>query len=453
MTFVSYAQNLEDVMLWRALKDIEKGFYIDVGANDPVVDSVTKAFYERGWRGINVEPLPSHWRDLTADRPEDINLQCAAGESKGELRLWETDVRGWATASREVIEKHRSDGHEGEFHTVPVLRLADICADHVTGDIHFLKIDVEGFEKSVISGMDFTRFRPWIVVVEATVPNSMIENYQDWESIVLSNAYTLAYADGLNRFYIAQERLDRLERQLRYPPNTFDDYIRIQQQNSEYRAQQAETRAQQFEVMAQASEARAQASEARAQASEARARQSEYALQQTQQDSEYRAQQAEAKAWQSEQALQQAQIRLQAVFSSTSWRITRPLRGIKRVLSGDARPARQMIAKAVLKTKIAARPLVAEGIRFVFARPALRARLSRLLKRWPWLHRRLLRVAASTVFVHGQAGVSERVPAATNSTGESTRFPVEDAANLSPHARLILEDLKKAIARRQGGSN
>ena len=57
MTFISYAQNFEDVILRRALKDIEKGFYVDVGAHDPVIDSVTKAFYDLGWRGINIEPV------------------------------------------------------------------------------------------------------------------------------------------------------------------------------------------------------------------------------------------------------------------------------------------------------------------------------------------------------------------------------------------------------------
>ena len=56
MRFVSYAQNFEDVMLWRALKHISNGFYIDVGAWSPDIDSVTRIFYEHGWRGVNVEP-------------------------------------------------------------------------------------------------------------------------------------------------------------------------------------------------------------------------------------------------------------------------------------------------------------------------------------------------------------------------------------------------------------
>jgi hypothetical protein len=44
MQLISYSQNNEDILLWRALKNVEKGFYIDVGANHPVDDSVTKLF-------------------------------------------------------------------------------------------------------------------------------------------------------------------------------------------------------------------------------------------------------------------------------------------------------------------------------------------------------------------------------------------------------------------------
>ncbi len=36
--FISHAQNFEDVILWRALKHVQNGFYIDVGAQDPVIE-------------------------------------------------------------------------------------------------------------------------------------------------------------------------------------------------------------------------------------------------------------------------------------------------------------------------------------------------------------------------------------------------------------------------------
>src|SRR3954451_14572299 len=52
----SYAQNFEDVMLARALAHVRDGFYIDLGAQHPTVDSVSRAFYELGWRGVHVEP-------------------------------------------------------------------------------------------------------------------------------------------------------------------------------------------------------------------------------------------------------------------------------------------------------------------------------------------------------------------------------------------------------------
>ena len=71
MNFISYAQNYEDVILWRALKHIEKGFYIDIGANDPVIESVSNAFYEKGWRGINIEPAASWFKKLEKIRQEN----------------------------------------------------------------------------------------------------------------------------------------------------------------------------------------------------------------------------------------------------------------------------------------------------------------------------------------------------------------------------------------------
>src|SRR4051795_10637609 len=79
---LSHAQNFEDVMLARALGNICNGFYVDVGAWDPNIETVTRHFYEMGWRGINVEPAPAYHAMLETARPRDINLRIAAGEGK-----------------------------------------------------------------------------------------------------------------------------------------------------------------------------------------------------------------------------------------------------------------------------------------------------------------------------------------------------------------------------------
>lgn len=296
-SFISYAQNYEDVMLWRALKHIQSGFYIDVGANDPTTDSVTRSFYDRAWCGINIEPLPSHHSDLVSARPRDINLQCAVGAESGYIELWECDVRGWATVCKEVVTQHESSGHNGLYHRVPVRTLTDICRVFAPADIHFLKVDVEGFEAKVLNGMDFSKYRPWILLVEATRPNTTIEAHEEWESSILNSAYSLAYCDGLNRFYVANEHSELLQ-SFRYPPNVFDGFVRVDQWEAQRRVQKFEER---VRVIAQLHA------------------ETESLLRQSESKYLEQAMHAEAKA-------QQAEIQLQAVYSSNSWGVTAPLR-------------------------------------------------------------------------------------------------------------------------------
>ncbi|QTO49099.1 FkbM family methyltransferase [Burkholderia latens] len=221
MTFLSFAQNFEDIVLWRALRDVEQGFYIDVGANEPIEDSVTKAFYERGWHGINVEPVTEHFDALVQDRPRDINLACALGEKPGRLTLYEIDARGLSTNAPEIANRYRESGRVYGERDVEVRTLADVCEAHAPADIHFLKIDVEGFERNVLLGADFKRFRPWILVIEATEPNSPVDNSAEWESLVIEAGYEYAYFDGLNRFYVAAEHRD-LKPRIAVAPNVFD---------------------------------------------------------------------------------------------------------------------------------------------------------------------------------------------------------------------------------------
>lgn len=228
MSFISYAQNYEDVILARAFRDVAEGVYIDVGAQDPRFDSVTKAFYDRGWRGVNIEPAKYWHARLVDGRPRDINLWLAAGASSGSIELHETDESGLSTTVAEFAQRHREQGHDLHSRRVPMSTLDAIWAEHVADEVHFLKIDVEGAEAEVLRGIDLVARRPWVIVVEATEPNSRVSTHGQWESLLTDRGYQFVYEDGLNRFYLADEHAD-LSEAFRLPPNFFDYFVRREQ--------------------------------------------------------------------------------------------------------------------------------------------------------------------------------------------------------------------------------
>ncbi len=217
-------------MLWRALRQAVAGpgFYIDVGASDPTVLSVTRAFYDRGWRGINIEPLPEAAAELRRERPRDIVVQAAlsdrAAPSVPFHRVTQSRQTGLSTADAAEAEHHRAAGAVVETIEVPVTTLAAICREHVEGPVHFLKVDVEGSEVAVLAGADFHAVRPWIVVVEATQPLAAEATDLAWEAALLSAGYQHVWFDGLNRFYLVDEHAE-LARHFKLPPNVFDNYV------------------------------------------------------------------------------------------------------------------------------------------------------------------------------------------------------------------------------------
>jgi FkbM family methyltransferase len=207
---VSYAQYGEDLVLWSALSDIENGFYIDVGAADPMQESVTRLFYTRGWHGINIEPRKSAHQELCIRRPRDINLRVLAGSTHGTMTLYEiADQRGLSTTVASTAEEYRDKGMSCLDYEVRTVPLAAICEEYAPRDVHFLKIDVEGAERAVLEGCDFRRFRPWILAIESTYPCTYRPTHDEWEHIVLGAGYILALAHQINRYYVAKEHAGR----------------------------------------------------------------------------------------------------------------------------------------------------------------------------------------------------------------------------------------------------
>jgi FkbM family methyltransferase len=230
MTWISYAQNREDVLLARAFAGRSIGFWIDVGAHHPVTHSVTKHFSDLGWHGINIDASPEAHRRLAAARSRDVNLNIGVSDQADRLTFHQglrargLDASGMSTFVREHAEQHRRDGFTFEERTIEVLPLAEICRRHVTVPVDFLSIDVEGHEEKVLRGADFVNYRPRIVLIEATRPRTTERTHQQWEHLVLDARYLRAGFDGLNQWYVREEDAELLEI-LAVPPNVFDEYV------------------------------------------------------------------------------------------------------------------------------------------------------------------------------------------------------------------------------------
>jgi FkbM family methyltransferase len=265
---ISYAQNLEDVMLRRALQDIGRGFYVDIGACDPDTDSVTRWFYENGWRGINVDPDPQYHARLVERRPEDTNLQCVIGGTSANVLFNITSKRGWSTGSaKQLAEIARRGDVSTRAMLLPAITLDQLLALSSGRTIDFLKIDAEGMEKEILDSTCFALQRPRIIVAEATLLDSQIPCHETWEPNLLRKGYKFAWFDGLNRFYVRCEDEWRLQL-FKVPPCVFDHFFGV---TIAAKVDEAERERETLQVAISEREAAAAAAEARASAAEAKA--------------------------------------------------------------------------------------------------------------------------------------------------------------------------------------
>ena len=217
MNFISYAPNFEDVMLWRALRGVGSGFYLDVGAADPLRASVTRAFYERGWRGVNLEPAAELHARLGAARPADVNLAVLAGAHGGEALFFDAGDSGRSGADQARAQAARGDGVAVLQRGRPQRTLDQICAEHADGAIHFVNIAVNGDELAVLEGFDLARWRPWLVLLGQQGDGAACAARMD------AAGYRLAYDDGQKRYYVAPGHA-ALAAALALPPHAADAF-------------------------------------------------------------------------------------------------------------------------------------------------------------------------------------------------------------------------------------
>ncbi len=213
---VSYAQNAEDIRVWRAFAELSEQpgarlTYVDVGANEPQHLSITASLYDMGWRGLLIEADPQLAAELRRFRPLDTVIEEAASADVGELTFYRVPGTGLGTMDATEAHAARERGFEVIAQSVPTRPLDDMLDRAHLTEIHFMSIDVEGAEAQVLSGLSLQRHRPWVLCIEAVFPGTQIPSHAQWEGDLLAKGYALATFDGINRWYVASEHAELMD--------------------------------------------------------------------------------------------------------------------------------------------------------------------------------------------------------------------------------------------------
>lgn len=202
--FGSYSQYGEDLVMDVLLGCPYEGCYVDIGANDPDDLSNTRRFYERGWRGINIEPEPRLFSRLSECRPNDVNLNVGIGAEVGTLKFYRIQPSTLSTFDPVIARYNLKSPGATLLDEVllPVVKLSHILDEHLNGrQIDFLSVDVEGYELEVLQSNDWERYLPRLILVEICHRGGSIVNYLG------THDYRLVWSNSTNGLFVNESMI------------------------------------------------------------------------------------------------------------------------------------------------------------------------------------------------------------------------------------------------------
>lgn len=194
----SFSQFQEDLLIDLLLLSKNSGFYVDVGANDPDVNSNTKRFYMRGWSGINIEPNLIPFKKLCLDRTRDLNLNIGMAPERDHITFYSMSDNTISSFDKETAEK-KSAIYKLPIRPVKieVWPLRDVFDKYLNGrKIDFMSVDAEGFDFQVLKSNDWERYRPTLLIVEIN------NEYQGIVSFLEEKKYMLVFNNYYNGVFI-----------------------------------------------------------------------------------------------------------------------------------------------------------------------------------------------------------------------------------------------------------
>jgi FkbM family methyltransferase len=185
-------------------------FVVDVGANNGVFLSNSRALILREWNGLLIEPFSSAFVELESLYAESPNVTCvriACSDQPGTAKLFVgSDEPGQMStlSSDPVLQLSVRSDHE----QVEVETLTNVLREHdAPRDISLLSVDAEGLDYEVLSGLDFDQFQPRMILTEE-YPQSP-EKHMQKHFMLNEKGYTLYGQYGCNTLWILPQYLPR----------------------------------------------------------------------------------------------------------------------------------------------------------------------------------------------------------------------------------------------------
>jgi len=193
-----YSQDDEETLIRSFFQDRRGGFFLDVGAGDPIRHSTTYYLEKHlGWTGIAVDAIAEYSDDYAKARPGTRFFTYFAGDKSDMARdFYVSEERNFSSATG-------SDPRGGVYQKrkVATIALDDLLGREKINRIDFLSMDIEGSEPLALAGLDVARFRPELVCVEISSPElgHAIAEYFALRGCREVSAYRAI--DGINRYY------------------------------------------------------------------------------------------------------------------------------------------------------------------------------------------------------------------------------------------------------------
>lgn len=225
--FISFSQNYEDVILRRIFNSKNKGTFVDVGSFHPFYNSNTYYFYNKGWRGLNIDMDEENINKFVSLRSEDLNLNIPISDKNEIIETYLIQNSSRSSIIKEIANINLKKDEVVVTTKQEARTLNAVLESNNINDIDFVSIDVEGAEDKILSGFDIEKYSPKIIIVESVFPQSSEVNSEKAEKILQTSNYFPFYFDGINKFYCFERNLEKYKRFVEIPPNYFDNFIRF----------------------------------------------------------------------------------------------------------------------------------------------------------------------------------------------------------------------------------